>query len=455
MSYTPSEDELRQIYVGKDITDVAKPCAVLDAAIIRRNCAKMIHAVKALDIGFRAHVKTHKTTQITKLQMGSTEETFDVNLVVSTVNEIHHLVPLLKEFRANDRRVNVLYGIPLVPSQVPRLARLAQELGEDTITLMLDHPDQIEFLRQFRALAGFPACVFVKVDTGYHRAGLPPTGLNKDGLLKRLAQAERDGHARLLGVYSHSSLSYGGSSPEEAMGYLAAEIEGCRDAVRHHVELLPERELVISVGATPQAASVRNLLQGQGEMSAEAQALGELLRELLRNPLPGARVKVELHAGNYAVLDMQQVETNAEIRGSPEDEVALSVVAEVCSLYNSGERAQPEALLAAGTLALGREPCHSYPGWGVVGQWRREAAQSRLILARISQEHSILSWETEGDGISHIPLKVGQAVRVYPNHSCVTGAMYGWYLVVDSDLDDKSKVVDVWTRARGYSALPA
>ncbi|KAH8432492.1 uncharacterized protein LDX57_010128 [Aspergillus melleus] len=451
MSYTPSEDDLRQIYVGKDIADVAKPCAVLDAAIIRRNCAKMIHAVKALNVGFRAHVKTHKTTQITKLQMGSTEETFDVNLVVSTVNEIHHLVPLLKEFRAHGRRVNVLYGIPLVPSQVPRLASLAQELGEDTITVMVDHPDQIEFLRQFHARTGFPACVFVKVDTGYHRAGLPPTGLNKDGLLKGLAQAERDGHARFLGVYSHSSLSYAGSTPEEAMGHLTAEIEGCREAVRQHLELLPERELVISVGATPQAASVQNLLQGQGELSAEAQTL----RKLLRDPLPGARVMVELHAGNYAVLDMQQVETNAESRGSLENEVALSVVAEVCSLYNSGERAQPEALLAAGTLALGREPCHSYPGWGVVGQWRREAAQSRLILARISQEHSIVSWEREGDQIPQIPLKVGQAVRVYPNHSCVTGAMYGWYLIVDSDLDDGSKVVDVWARARGYSALPA
>lgn len=56
----PSVEELRQIYVGKDIADVSKPCAVIDAAIIRRNCDKMIRAVKALGVGFRAHVKTHK-----------------------------------------------------------------------------------------------------------------------------------------------------------------------------------------------------------------------------------------------------------------------------------------------------------------------------------------------------------------------------------------------------------
>lgn len=385
--------------------------------------------------------------------MGSSE-TFDVNLVVSTVNEIHQLVPLLQDFQAQHRHVNVLYGIPLVPSQVPRLATLARTLGEDSISVMIDHPDQIAFLKHFHTLAGIPAGVFVKVDTGYHRAGLPPTGLNKADLLKRLAQAECDGHARLTGVYSHSSLSYGGSTPEEAMGHLTAEITGCRDAVRNHLDLLPDRELVISVGATPQAASVQNLLQSP-DSAATASAEAHALRELLRDPLPGARVKIELHAGNYAVLDMQQLETQAEQRGKPDEEIALSVVAEVCSLYNGGERAQPEALLAAGTLALGREPCHSYPGWGVIGQWRKEAAQARLVLARISQEHSIVSWEMKGDRISDIPLAVGQAVRVYPNHSCVTGAMYGWYLVVDSDLEEASKVVDVWVRARGYSTLPA
>lgn len=55
-----SEDELRDFYVGKDIDDVPKPAAVLDRAIVRRHCEKMIQATRALNVGFRAHIKTHK-----------------------------------------------------------------------------------------------------------------------------------------------------------------------------------------------------------------------------------------------------------------------------------------------------------------------------------------------------------------------------------------------------------
>lgn len=50
-----------------------------------------------------------------------------------------------------------------------------------------------------------------------------------------------------------------------------------------------------------------------------------------------------------------------------------------------------------------------------------------------------------------IPLEVGQTVRLYPNHACVTSAMYGWYLVVDGhDNEAQSKITDVWVRASGW-----
>jgi D-serine deaminase-like pyridoxal phosphate-dependent protein len=56
----PSEEALREFYIGKDLNDAPKPCAVLDAAIIKRHCAQMLRAMKALNVAFRAHVKTHK-----------------------------------------------------------------------------------------------------------------------------------------------------------------------------------------------------------------------------------------------------------------------------------------------------------------------------------------------------------------------------------------------------------
>jgi D-serine deaminase-like pyridoxal phosphate-dependent protein len=53
---------LQQFYIGKDIKDVPKPAAILDVAIIRRHCETMLQTVKTLNVGFRAHVKTHKVS---------------------------------------------------------------------------------------------------------------------------------------------------------------------------------------------------------------------------------------------------------------------------------------------------------------------------------------------------------------------------------------------------------
>lgn len=59
-SITPSQEDLQKFYIGKDISDVPKPAAILDVAIIRRHCETMLRTIKTLDVGFRVHVKSHK-----------------------------------------------------------------------------------------------------------------------------------------------------------------------------------------------------------------------------------------------------------------------------------------------------------------------------------------------------------------------------------------------------------
>ncbi|KAJ5702712.1 hypothetical protein N7488_010260 [Penicillium malachiteum] len=456
----PTPADLVTFYKGKHLSDadVPKPAAVLDQAIIRRHCERMKRTVRVLGVKFRAHVKTHKTLELSEMQVDPSSE--EANFIASTILEIETIVPLLQRLKTS-KSINILHGIPLIPSQVVRLAEIAKLLGKNSISVMIDHPDQVAYLEKFFEITNFPVCVFVKVDTGYHRAGLPPVSLNKNGLLERLADAEKQGFVSLLGLYSHSSLSYSAKTASEAMGYLVTEIRGCKDALQRWTHLLPrDRDLVISVGATPQVTSSYNLAPTEQEerlaslspnpchKSSEAKELENLLSEFKD---PSSNVKIEFHAGNYPVLDMQQVSTHArEGDGRLEDEIALSILAEVCSVYNDGEREKAEALIAAGTLALAREPCESYSGWGVLSSWGlgEGVEKSRLIVDRISQEHGIVAWGSKGEDA--IPLKNGQFVKVFPNHACVTGAFYGWYFVVDSDLDpDASQIVDVWVRGRG------
>jgi D-serine ammonia-lyase len=69
-------------------------------------------------------------------------------------------------------------------------------------------------------------------------------------------------------------------------------------------------------------------------------------------------------------------------------------------------------------------------------------------VGRISQEHGILVWSGE----SHPEeLSVGQKVRVWPNHACVAGAGFGWYLIVDETrVGREDEIIDVWPRWRGW-----
>ena len=57
-----SKEVLSALYVGKSIKDVPTPAAVMNVAAASANCERMLRACKDLDLGWRAHVKTHKVS---------------------------------------------------------------------------------------------------------------------------------------------------------------------------------------------------------------------------------------------------------------------------------------------------------------------------------------------------------------------------------------------------------
>ena len=211
----------------------------------------------------------------------------------------------------------------------------------------------------------------------------------------------------------------------------------------------PNRRFILSVGATPTATSIQGLQENaddDGVHQRQAEGFRRYIQDI------ATYHEIEVHAGVYPILDLQQLATRTNRRvPSPNGELstadlALTILAEVVSIYPE----RGEALIAAGTLALGREPCNSYSGWGRISPWNTTSAETGWIIDRISQEHSILS--KDRNAANHAELHVGQKVRIWPNHACVAGAGFGWYLVVDSSLPENQRdtVIDVWIRCRGW-----
>ncbi|KAI4172784.1 MAG: hypothetical protein LQ343_003376 [Gyalolechia ehrenbergii] len=418
---TPPTAALKEAYVGKNLQDVAAPAAIIDRAIVKRNCSQMLRSCEALGCSFRPHVKTHK----------------------------------------------VLYGIPAPPSTIRRLAQLSKRLQPGSVAVLVDHPDQLRHLEVFKEITGYRLLLYIKIDTGYHRAGITHGSLHFSELVSRILLEEEElPYTEFCGLYSHAGHSYGRSSAIQAMDLLLEEIGNLQLTSAHIRKLYPtrvHRSMILSVGATPTATSIQNISQHYANDSSQptlkpgqADTLDRYIRDIKAN-----NDRLEVHAGVYPFLDLQQLATQAGPSASTLStrstiscrDIAMTILAEVASLYDA--RDKREALLAAGSLALGREPCKMYQGWGIVSDWnttsRPTGRDSCWQVGRISQEHGIL------DQIPNSPddlaeLSVGQKLRIFPNHACIAGAHFGWYLVVDSDLPEarRDEIVDVWVRCRGW-----
>lgn len=59
----PSKAELRSLFVGKTLSDLRTPTAIVDVARVERNCVRMLELAQRWGVPFRAHIKTHKTLE--------------------------------------------------------------------------------------------------------------------------------------------------------------------------------------------------------------------------------------------------------------------------------------------------------------------------------------------------------------------------------------------------------
>lgn len=329
-----------------------------------------------------------------------------------------------------DGTVNdILYGLPVALNKVQDLSSLWEEIAafDANLRILIDHPDQVRFLEAFERSRANPRrwSVFVKVDCGQKRAGLKPTSPHFESLLMVLFSSPV---VSVYGFYSHGGQSYGSRSMPEASEFLSTEIEAVNTAAGRALAILAgtpnvaarQEPFVLAIGSTPTAHAA----------TAETRAQ-------LETHLNG---RLELHAGNYPLLDLQQLHTGlVDI-----SRVAQRVLATVISYYpRRGEGETDEALCDAGAVAMSKDT-GPIEGFGeVVGRpWR---------LGRISQEHGILTQRPATQSESHEKLELGQMVQIVGQHACLILAAYPWYYVVDSDMPSKGEMVeDVWVPWKGW-----
>lgn len=172
------------MYLRKRLNDLETPAFFINRHIFRQNCEIVRTAAHANGIyQLRPHVKTHKTKEGCLIQAGIGSNVSDVakviGFVVSTIPELAMIVDMAFHHECKSFR-DILYGIPICKSKLSAILRLKNELSsvtnnEGVIHVLVDNSHQVDFLEEFiisSSLADIKWSVYLKIDTGYHRAGV-------------------------------------------------------------------------------------------------------------------------------------------------------------------------------------------------------------------------------------------------------------------------------------------
>jgi D-serine deaminase-like pyridoxal phosphate-dependent protein len=372
------------------IADLKTPCALVDLDRFEANAARMAEKARRLGVRLRPHVKTHKCVEAARIQ---TRDHFG-GITVSTLAEARGFA---------DRGFNdITYAVPVDSGRLDECADLHHRL--DRFNLLLDHPNTLADVERFAASSFTQFSVFLKVDSGLHRAGVDP---DSDEAM-RLASALHDSPlVDFRGVLTHAGHSYRCRTVEEVRPVAEAERDvavGFADRLREAGMTVPE----ISVGSTPTATAAQDLTG-----------------------------VTEMRPGNYAFHDAVQV----AIGTCDLADVALSVLARVVGVYPH----RNEFVINGGALALSKDPgpTHVDPdsGFGVVVSVEDQRPIPGLRLVSLTQEHGVVRSESPLDG----SLRPGSLFRILPNHSCLTAACFDRYQVVRGH-----EVVKEWKPVRGW-----
>ena len=368
------------------LTETSTPAFLVDRAIVQRNCDAMRAKARESAVAFRPHVKTHKTVEIGRMQhAGATGP-----ITVSTLAEA--------EYFADDGFRDITYAFPIATSadKLARAAKLAARI--DRLSLLLDSEEALRALEAYGKAQGVTFDAFLKIDCGYHRAGVDPGSPDSVRLALAMARSES---VRFQGLLTHAGHSYNARDAQEVRR-VAAEEAGCLTRFRALLASEGVGDAWRSVGSTPTAAVVDRFSECD-----------------------------EVRPGNYVFFDGFQ----ATLGSCTLADVAVSVLTTVVGSYPD----RRSIIIDAGALALSKDlsPSHIDPhfGYGLVCDLNLNPLPMRIEA--LSQEHGKVTVQ------SHVP--VGTRLRIVPNHSCLTAAMYDEYQIVD-----RGRVVDRWKPVRGW-----
>lgn len=373
---------------------LSTPALLLDESRMMRNIARLRARLAELGVSLRPHLKTPKSVDVARRVMDGPGGP----ATVSTLREA-------EQFAAGGVR-DILYGVGVVPSKLPRVSALRRQGVE--LSVVVDNLDAARAVAEHSRRTNDPIPTLIEIDSDGHRAGVR---LEDTADLIAIGHALHAGGAQLRGVMTHAGESYACRSIDEIVAIAEREraaAVGCAAVLRDAGLPAP----VVSVGSTPTAHFARDL--------------------------SGV---TEVRAGVFVFFDLVM----AGLEVCAVDDIALSVLATVIGH-------QPDKgwiIVDAGWMAMSRDRGTASQridqGYGIVCSIDG-VPYPDLIMVQANQEQGIIA--VRSDSAASLPqLPIGSLVRILPNHACPTAAQHDHYEIVRTG---SREITAQWPRFRGW-----
>jgi D-serine deaminase-like pyridoxal phosphate-dependent protein len=377
---------------NSSVETLSTPCLLLDQARLAKNAARMRAQAAGLGVSLRPHLKSAKSLEAASFVLGTPPGP----ATVSTLKEA--------EMFGAHGITDLLYAVCVSPKKLDRITALRRR-GID-LKIILDSVEMADAVCAHAKQSGDRIPTLIEIDVDDHRSGVHWD--HSDALIRIGKILARD--AVLQGVLCHAGESYNLHDPQS----LAAAADFERTRILQAAETLGAAGLpcpTVSVGSTPTALSAR-AYQGI----------------------------TEVRAGVYMFFDL--VQAGIGICGVAD--IALSVLATVIG----HQRDKNWIITDAGWMALSADRGTAGQAvdqyYGLVCDLEGRPIED-LVVLRANQEHGIIA-ARPGSGTAMPSLKVGDRVRILPNHACATAAQHEQYYLVD----DRNAVAATWPRFRGW-----
>lgn len=217
-----------------NIKELTTPSFLVDLDILEKNIEDMATLCKRKNKRLWPMVKTHKSTQIARMQLAAGADGF----LTGTLDEAEKL--------AQKGFFNIMLAYPVAGAEnVARAMNLAKKVH---LIFSLDGVDAAKALNDAAEDADIKLEYLIIIDSGLHRFGVPPEDA------KILAyNLSAFSHLKLVGIGTHPGHVYAASSSEQVKKVATEEVKTMKRA-KDSLEDAGFRVDIVATGSTPTAA---------------------------------------------------------------------------------------------------------------------------------------------------------------------------------------------------------